>query len=163
MLKRRTFQMGSISKKEKQTAVENIKHGEYVVELKPHYSQYKQVIAPQLGASGNPDLNGENFHLGYSLLTEPFLMVEEAHKHDFDQYIFFIGGNPKNVSDFDAEIEFGVGGKIHKITYPACVRIPKGTIHGPLNIKKITKPVMFLDIVLSPGPSIRPLPKASQR
>jgi hypothetical protein len=144
-------------------AIENFKHDEYVIELKPGYSLYKQISAPQVGAFGNKDLGGDNFCLGYSFLTKPFVMVEEAHKHDFDQYVFFMGGDPNNVSDFDAEIEFGVAGKLHKITYPACVRIPKGTMHGPLNIKRVTKPLMFVDIVLSPGPSIRPLPKASER
>ena len=144
-------------------ANENIKHGDYIVELKPGYSLYKQITAPQVNANGNVDLSGDNFCFGYSFLKEPFVMVEEAHKHDFDQYIFLIGGDPGNATDFDAEIEFGLGGKIHSITYPACIRIPKGTMHGPLNIKRVTKPFMFFDIVMSPGPSIRPLPKASKR
>lgn len=143
--------------------IENVKHGEYVVELKPGYSLYKQISAPQVGAFGNRDLSGDNFCFGYSYLTSPFVMVEEAHKHDFDQYVFFIGGNPANATDFDAEIEFGVAGTLHRITYPACVRIPAGTLHGPLNIKRVTKPLMFIDIVINSGPSIRPLPKASER
>jgi hypothetical protein len=143
--------------------IENIKHGDYVVELKPGYSMYKQIEAPQVGAFGTRDLNGDKFCLGWSFLTKPFLMVAEEHKHDFDQYIFFMGGDPNNAVDYDAEVEFGVGGKLYTINYPACVRIPKGTMHGPLNIKRVTKPLMFIDIVLNEGPSVRPLPKESQR
>lgn len=143
--------------------IENIKHGDYIVELKPGYSLYKQVVAPQMGAFGEKDLFGMDFTLGWSFLTESFLMVAEAHSHDFDQIIFLMGGDPNNVADYDAEVEFGLDGKIHTIDYPACIRIPKGLMHGPLNIKTVNKPLMFIDITLSPQPSIRPLPSESTR
>jgi mannose-6-phosphate isomerase-like protein (cupin superfamily) len=143
--------------------IENVKHGKYIVELKPGYSLYKQITAPQVGAFGAKDLNNAPFSLGWSFLTAPFLMVAEAHKHDFDQVIFFMGGTPGNVVDYDAEMEFTLEGKLESITYPACVYIPKGTMHGPLNIKRVTKPLMFIDITLSTGPSIRPLPPQSKR
>jgi hypothetical protein len=143
--------------------IENIKHGEHIVELKPGYSLYKQITAPQVGAFGGRDLGGVNFSLGWSFLTAPFLMVAESHKHDFDQVIFFMGGDQNNVVDFDAEVEMGLGDTQHLITYAACVYIPKGLMHGPLNIKVVTKPFMFMDITISPGPSIRPVPPASQR
>lgn len=143
--------------------IENIKHGEHIVELKTGYSIYKQVIAPQMGAFGARDLNGADFSLGWSFLTQPFLMVAEPHKHDFDQVIFFMGGDPNNVGDYDAEVEMGLENTVHLINYPACVYVPKGLMHGPLNIKRVTKPIMFIDITLSPGPSIRPVPPGSQR
>ena len=53
-------------------------------------------------------------------------------------------------------------GEKHIITYPACVFIPKGTLHGPLNVKRVTKPLMFIDITLSPGYSIRPMPAGTE-
>jgi len=143
--------------------IENINRSEHIVELMPGYSLYKQITAPQVGAFGGRDLGGANFSLGWSFLTAPFLMVAESHKHDFDQVIFFMGGSPDNVVDFDAEIVFSLGDTSHIITYPACVYIPKGLMHGPLNIKRVTKPLMFVDITLSPGPSIRPVPPSSQR
>lgn len=144
----------------------SIKHGEYITELKTGYSLYKQVTAPQIGVFGAKDLGGYNFSLGFSYLTEPFLMVQEAHKHDdFDQLILFFGGDPNNIGEFGGEVEMGFGDppQLSIVTYPACVFIPKGTMHGPLNIKKVTKPIMFLDITFSPGPSIRPLPDTSRR
>jgi mannose-6-phosphate isomerase-like protein (cupin superfamily) len=143
--------------------IENVKRGAHIVELKPGYSLYKQVVAPQVGAFGARDLGGANFSLGWSFITAPFLMVAESHKHDFDQVIFFMGGDPNNVVDFDAEVEMGFDDVINLVTYPACVYIPKGLMHGPLNIKKVTKPFMFIDITISPGPSIRPVPPPSQR
>ena len=45
-------------------AIENIKHSDYIVELKPGYSLYKAITAPQIGAFGNQDLNGDNFCSG---------------------------------------------------------------------------------------------------
>ena len=144
---------------------DHIRHGDYIMELKTGMSIYKQVVAPQIGVSGGRDLGGANFSLGWSFLTQPFLMVAEAHKHDFDQIVFFLGGDPNNVADFDAEVEmcFGVEQEKSVITYPSCVYIPSGLMHGPLNIKTVNKPFMFIDVTLSPGFSIRPVPQASQR
>jgi hypothetical protein len=143
--------------------IENIKRAEHIVELRPGFSLYKQITAPQIGAFGAKDLGGVNFSLGWSFLTAPFLMVAESHKHDFDQVIFFMGGDPNNVVDYDADVEFSLGETSYLINYPACVYINKGLMHGPLNIKRVGKPIMFVDITLSPGPSIRPVPPSSQR
>jgi mannose-6-phosphate isomerase-like protein (cupin superfamily) len=144
-------------------AIENIKRGDFIVELKPGYSYFKQVTSPQIGAFGEKDLSGMDFSLGWSFLTEPFMMVAEAHKHDFDQLLFFMGGDPNNVVDYDAEIEIGLDDTLHTINYPACIRIPKGLMHCPLNIKTVNKPLMFIDITLSPYPSVRPQPSDSKR
>jgi len=142
---------------------QSIKHGKYITELKTGYSMFKQINAPQIGVFGEKDLSGFNFSLGWSFLTAPFLMVAEAHKHDFDQLILFFGGDPNNIGEFGGEAVFNLDGKKNIITYPACVLIPKGVMHGPLDIKKVSKPFMFIDITFSPGPSIRPLPPTSKR
>ena len=47
-------------------AIENVKRGKYILELKPGYSLYKQINAPQFGAFGAKDMNGLNFSLGWS-------------------------------------------------------------------------------------------------
>jgi mannose-6-phosphate isomerase-like protein (cupin superfamily) len=90
-------------------------------------------------------------------------MVAEEHTHDFDQVIFILGGDPGNVGDFGAEIEMSVNKEKHLVKYTSCIYIPAGVLHCPLNIKKVTRPIMFVDITLSPGMSIRPLPAASRR
>jgi hypothetical protein len=142
---------------------QSIKHGKYITELKTGYSLYKQVTAPQIGVFGAKDLGGANFSLGWSFLTEPFLMVAEAHKHDFDQLILFFGGDPTNIGEFGGEVEMHLAGRKNVITYPAAIYIPAGVMHGPLDIRKVKKPFMFIDITFSTGPSIRPLPAASRR
>ena len=143
---------------------ENIIRADHIIELGATKSIFKQITAPQAVALGGRDMNGANFSMGYSFLTEPFLMVEEAHTHDFDQILWFLGGDPGNIGEFGAEVEMHLGDNQdkHIITYSACVHIQAGLMHCPLNIKKVTKPIMFIDITLSPGASIRPVPKASQ-
>jgi len=144
---------------------EHKKHGEYIMELTTNRSIYEQVVAPQVAVAGARDLNGADFSLGWSFLTEPFLMVAEAHTHDFDQVIFFLGGDPNDIGEFGAEVEMHLGEPLEKhiIDYTACVYIPAGLMHCPLNIKAVKKPIMFIDVTLSPGLSIRPVPPASRR
>lgn len=141
---------------------ENRKHGEYITELADHKSVYKQITAAQVAVGGARDLGGANFSLGWSYLTEPFLMVEETHTHDFDQIIFFLGGDPGRVGNFGAEVEMQLDGEKHIIDYTSCVYIPAGLRHCPLDIKEVDKPIVFIDITLSPGFSIRPVPSASR-
>jgi mannose-6-phosphate isomerase-like protein (cupin superfamily) len=143
----------------------NIKHGEYITELGTIQSMFKQITAPQVAIGGERDLKGAKFSMGWSYITEPFIMVAESHTHDFDQIIFFLGGDPGKVGEFDAEVEMHLGKdqKKHIINYTSCVYVPAGLFHCPLNVKKVNKPFMFIDITLSPGFSIRPLPSASQR
>lgn len=133
---------------------DNIKHGKYVIELAAGYSIFKEVTAPQIGAFGEKDLGGANFTIGYSYIDKPFLMVKKTHKHDFYQVIMFLGRD-SNCVEFDSELDITIDGEVYHITYPACIYIPKMTPHGPLNIKRVTKPLMFFDIVLNPVPSKR--------
>jgi hypothetical protein len=139
------------------------KHGEYITELSMLKSLYKQVVADQVAVSGERDFKGADFSLGFSFLTEPFLMIDDSHTHDFDQVIFFLGGDPANIGEFGAEVEMYLDGKQHIIDYTSCVHVPAGLSHGPLDIKKVEKPIMFIDVTLSPGHSIRPVPPQTPR
>ncbi|HSW58629.1 MAG TPA: hypothetical protein VLH15_09515 [Dehalococcoidales bacterium] len=141
---------------------ENVKHGQNIIQLKSGHSIYNKSGPPQIAVLGNKDLNGANFTMGYSFLTKSFVMVGDSHKHDFDQVLFFLGGQADNITDFDAEIEITLEGILNLVTFPACVYIPRGTLHGPLNFKRITRPLVFLDITLSPEPSIRPFTSGIQ-
>ena len=145
----------------------NVKHTENVIEIKTIMSHYKQVEYPNWAMSGENDFSGTCYSVGTSCLTQPFVMVEETHSHDFDQMLFFVNADLRKPKDFDAEIEITLGeeGKLetYLIDYAACIYIPAGTLHGPLNIKKVNQPITFTDVTLSPTHSIRPLPKASEK
>jgi hypothetical protein len=111
-----------------------------------------------------PQLTAKSFHIwghewnsGYRMdwfcVTEPFLMINEPHTHDFDQFLAFQNADATKVNDFDAEVWLYVGpkGKQEKfvITETCFVHIPAGMVHTPLEFRIIRKPIVFMDIALT--------------
>ncbi len=127
-----------------------------MAELK--YSRY--VVRKPVGAGGfGPELiyTGEtdyrsDFTLMFLRITEPTLMEESPHSHDFDMYLYFHSFDPDNMGDLGAEIEMGLGPEQERylITEPTSVYIPKGMIHCPLHFKKVTKPILFVHASIAP-------------
>src|SRR3990172_4402561 len=70
-----------------------------------------------------PGITGMSCNFGVNSITEPYLLPDPPHKHEFDEYLFFIGGNPLNMQDFDAEIEIALGEEweVHTITSTSVV------------------------------------------
>jgi hypothetical protein len=92
---------------------------------------------------------GEGVDIGFRytyIYGEPFTF-EKAHSHDYDQLLVFLGPS-ENIRDFDAEIEIALGekGERYPITSNTLVYVPKGLIHTPFYFKKLSKPVMFINI-----------------
>ena len=141
----------------------HIKHGKHIMELKTRMSKYPQIQHPLFIVKGDPDLDGADFSLGRVYVTEPLIMGGDAHTHDFDQILFFLGGDPRDTTDFDAEVEIFLGDKYEVINYASCVHIPAGMMHCPLIVKKVNKPFIFIDITLAPSESDRPLSKLAQQ
>ncbi len=86
--------------------------------------------------------------MGYHCITKP-MSFDHSHSHDFPEMLCFIGGDPLDITDFGAEIEFTLGGEKHLITTPAVVSIPGGVEHCPIVIKKVSKPIVFLEVSLT--------------
>ena len=139
--------------------VKNTKHGQYIVELAPGSSLHKEITAPMIGAGGGKDMEGANLAIGFAYLTKPFVMIPDAHKHPFDQFLMFFGAPPNDFTEFDAEIELTLDGKVNKITYPSYVFIPKGLMHCPLVVTRVGKPIIFVDSRLSKEASVRAVVK----
>ncbi|OGO20295.1 MAG: hypothetical protein A2Z15_09485 [Chloroflexi bacterium RBG_16_50_11] len=135
-------------------------YDKYILKEPMAKSMFEQIKAPQILMLGEKNFNGAYFSMGWSYVTEPFLMVDEPHFHDYEQYIGFVGGNLNNMKDFDAEIElyFGEEGTKKVINCTTFVWVPKGLIHGPLKITRVKKPFLFVDIVLGPKPDYRRKP-----
>ena len=89
--------------------------------------------------------------LGFHYITKPYSEVY-PHTHAGNEILCFVGGDPENIYDFDAEIELLLGeeGESHVITTPSVFNLPAGLIHGPLNFIKVNKPVFFLEVTLTP-------------
>jgi hypothetical protein len=90
--------------------------------------------------------------MGYHCVTKPILF-DKTHTHDNAEILCFIGGNPRDITDFGAEVEMSLGPEHerHVITQTSCVSIPANLPHCPLNIKNVTKPIVFLEISLTPS------------
>jgi hypothetical protein len=95
--------------------------------------------------------NGEldaDCSLGYHCISRP-MSFDRVHSHDFPEMLCFIGGNPEDITDLGAEIDITIGGETHTITSTAVVSIPASVEHCPIIFRKVTKPLIFLEISLS--------------
>ena len=97
------------------------------------------------------EISACNCNFAFLCIQEPHVMPDPPHKHPYDEFLFFIGGNPLNVKDFGAEIEiaFGEEWEKHTIKTTSVVYIPKGLQHCPINVKKVAKPIFFGHIMLA--------------
>jgi len=91
-----------------------------------------------------------NVSMCYHCLTKP-INFDKPHSHDFEEALCFIGGNPRDITDFDAVIEYTIGDEKHVLTKPGCVSMPRGQQHCPINVKNVSpeKPIVFLEVSLS--------------
>jgi hypothetical protein len=85
-------------------------------------------------------------------VTKPILF-SKTHTHNNAEILCFIGGNPVDIQDFGAEVEVELGNEHEKhiITQTSCISMPANLPHCPLSIKKVTKPIVFLEISLTPA------------
>ena len=138
---------------------EQSKYGKYIISK----DIYRKIPAEYEGTSllsHNGELKAD-VSMGYHCVTKP-IFFKETHTHNNEEILCFIGGNPRDITDFGAvvEIEMGPEHEKHVITQTACVSIPANLPHCPLNIKKVDKPIVFLEISLTssykaPGSSYR--------
>lgn len=134
--------------------LKNIKHGPNIIELKPWRSRHDTITAPMITALGAKDIPESNLGIGFAYVTKPETLIEETHQHPFDQWIFFIGGDGNNFLDFDADIEMFLDGETRKVNYPCYFFVPKGMNHCPLVIKRVGKPLIFIDARITEGSSV---------
>ncbi|MDD5701785.1 MAG: hypothetical protein PHU23_07010 [Dehalococcoidales bacterium] len=107
-------------------------------------------FAPRLKFFAGDYFGEKNCSILWNCIKEPFTMVEEAHAHDFDQYLSFFGGDSSNIKDFGALIDFTIDGEKHTITSTTVVHIPAGVMHCPLRFVRVDKPVIFMNVAMTP-------------
>lgn len=126
------------------------------------YDRYfiHEPIIPGIGERPNPRLKfnssdhfgDKNFSLVWNYIDKPCILQSKPHTHDFDQFLHFYGADGSNVGEFEAEVEITLGevGLTHIITNTTIVHVPKGMIHCPLNFKRVDKPIIFMNVALTP-------------
>lgn len=135
--------------------IENVVREENVVELKPWKSIHDTIKSPMVTGLGPAEIPESSLAMGFARITEPDSLGNPTHVHPFDQWIYLIG-DTMDFTDFDADIEMTLGEKIVKINYPCYIFIPKGMKHCPLDIKRVGKPLIFIDVSITEEASVRP-------
>ena len=87
----------------------------------------------------------QNFTISWWAITEPFVMEAETFYHDFDQFLYLIGGDLSNMMDLGGEVEFTMGEEVDRleklvITRATVIHVPKGCSIRPLSLRKSTTP-----------------------
>ena len=124
------------------------KYGKYIVRGIAGKESMPGVMPSAFGEPA--DWAGIRHRIKWDYVSKPVRM-EEAHSHDFEEFLCFMGTNPGDKEDFDAEIEVSMGeeGEMQVISTPSVVMIPKGMVHSPINFKKVDKPVIYSSIYMA--------------
>lgn len=115
-------------------------------------SRHEAVTAPIPVLRCDTEYGDKDYWMYWKCVDKPYVDEEVTHKHDFDQYLVFLSGNPHNMLDLGGEIEFtlsedGVNLETHVFTSYTTVYIKAGLYHCPLVFKKVTQPIIFYDFV----------------
>ena len=116
-------------------------------------SMMEQVASPQAYFRGANELPGAGINMGWQMFTKPIKLEVQSHHHDVDEYLFFLGATlPDLIGSFDGEIEIFLGPEYekHVITKATVLYIPRGMEHNPLDIKRLSKPMMLSALLLAP-------------
>lgn len=149
--------------------METTKYGKYLYSNLSRNPPHPEVVTPIADFSGVKEWGDPKFGINWECVAQPFYMIKEAHSHDFEEYLIFMGGNMLDIFDFQAEVELYLGEEkeLHIINKPTIVYLPGGFVHCPMNFKRIDKPILFHKMYLStkytrdivPNATITPLKK----
>jgi len=132
------------------------KYGKYVI--KEPYAKYHQLE----NVTVDPKQLMADCIITHQVFYKPDVIIKTPHSHDFVEIIGLLGTDPMNCREFEAEFEWCLGEEQEKhiINVPTVVSMAKGLLHGPIEITKIDKPIIFLEVMLTGGYSIQPpMPK----
>jgi hypothetical protein len=90
-----------------------------------------------------------SFYMGlvWALQPPPPNVQTEAHVHDYNEVIGFIGSDWKNPQDLGGEIEFWIEDEKYILKKSCIIFIPKGIKHCPLRDLKIDRPYIHFAMV----------------
>jgi hypothetical protein len=127
------------------------KYDKYIITDKKYIAKIEEGKAPFFHVREIEQWSDLACSISFMPILKPLFMEKSTMKHEFDQVLCFLGGDMKNIFNFEGEVELSLGEEAEKqiITRPTVVYIPKGLAHCPLNFKRIDKPILFLDISLT--------------
>jgi len=89
--------------------------------------------------------------LGLQFVRRPFRGDNPCHTHNFHEFLAWYSGNPEDPEEFEAEVVlcFGPEMEKHVFTRPTLVHLPPGLPHCPLEITRVDKPIIQVEIMLA--------------
>ena len=126
------------------------KHGKYVItEPKPN------IIVPPWAGNLSPETSTRMMYLDGEYVKGAFYVEccwfwptdkedkgsPEPHTHDYGEVLAFFGTNWDNPQELGAEIELWIENEKNLVNQSFLAFIPAGTVHCPLKIVKINRPV----------------------
>jgi len=124
----------------------------FVYVIPKRYTQWGNMYAnPRAYFSGTESMWNSRLNLGFSVVLHEGLAEYPHFHHSVEEYYMFSGADLTKFFDFDAEIEVWMGEDPEKmekivITQPTLLRIPPNMWHGPINYKRVNKPVAFSSV-----------------
>ena len=93
---------------------------------------------------------GYNMTLGHQFVTKPFVSNNPTHTHNFQEFLAWYSGDPHNPEDFGAEVVLYLGAELekHVFTRPTIVSLPPGLPHCPLEVTRVDRPIIQIEIML---------------
>ena len=109
------------------------------------------------------EASGGGLTLGWFPVVEPHIMYEVPHSHDFDMLALFLGSNPLNVGEFDAELDMWLGeeGEKYSVISTSAVYHPKGLIHRQVDFQRVDKPFQEFHVFMAPERTVQSTPGKS--
>jgi hypothetical protein len=124
------------------------KYEKYV--LKKKQPSYPEPPPKQIGIIGLTEEITEaigKFDINFNFMgiLRPHVLADPPHKHDCDEFLFFIPADSENWPELggEAEIALGEEWEKHTITTATAICLPPGVQHAPIFIKKVDKPFYF--------------------
>ncbi|HVI42276.1 MAG TPA: hypothetical protein VM577_16610, partial [Anaerovoracaceae bacterium] len=100
------------------------------------------------------DMEGFEANIAYTFIKEPCTMhpVKNATVHPYDELLVFGGLDPKDIFYLGGEVSIELGEEREEYIFaePTVICIPKGTPHGPVKIRRVSKPFAHYSCGLSP-------------
>ena len=83
-----------------------LKTAKYVREAPARKPNHKEVTTMVPTLTSDENFGDLGFHMYWQTVKVPFAMAAEPHRHDFPQYLIFLGTDPDNLVDLGGTIEF---------------------------------------------------------
>jgi hypothetical protein len=64
-----------------------------------------------------------------------------AHTHYYDEVLAWVGSDPNDRYNLNGEVELWIDGKQNILTKSFLAFVPAGVEHGPINMRRIDKPI----------------------